>query len=106
MDLEFDDILDKKKIRSYEEILEQKQDKGFKTVTTIGQCLDCSKPWLCYWILHSLEILGERLGDEEYSKIAGFLAKCQSPEGSFGGGLGQYPHFKKRWRFFNFCEEI
>ncbi|XP_011137392.2 protein farnesyltransferase subunit beta [Harpegnathos saltator] len=142
MDLEFDDILDKKRIRSYEEILGQKQDKeGFETATTIEQnrieddvltlyqlckeptlikqrhisflkksinnlsgayeCLDCSKPWLCYWILHSLEILGERLGDEEYSKIAGFLAKCQSPEGGFGGGPGQYPHLASTYAAIN-----
>lgn len=54
--------------------------------------LDCSRPWLCYWILHSLHILGESLENEEYSKIAGFLAKCQSEKGGFGGGPGQYPH--------------
>lgn len=23
------------------------------------QCLDASRPWLCYWILHSLELLEE-----------------------------------------------
>lgn len=56
------------------------------------ECLDCSRPWLCYWILHSLQILGERLEDEEYSNIAGFLRKCQAPQGGFGGGPGQLPH--------------
>ncbi|XP_046738518.1 protein farnesyltransferase subunit beta [Diprion similis] len=56
------------------------------------ECLDSSRPWLCYWILHALQILGERLEDEDYSHIAGFLAKCQSPEGGFGGGPGQHPH--------------
>lgn len=63
--------------------------------------MDCSKPWLCYWILHSLEILGERLEDAEYSKIAGFLAKCQSPEGGFGGGPGQYPHLASTYAAVN-----
>lgn len=24
-----------------------------------SQCLDASRPWLCYWILHSLELLEE-----------------------------------------------
>ncbi|XP_012259865.2 protein farnesyltransferase subunit beta [Athalia rosae] len=56
------------------------------------ECLDSSRPWLCYWILHALQILGETLDDEDYSHIAGFLAKCQSPEGGFGGGPGQRPH--------------
>lgn len=65
------------------------------------ECLDCSKPWLCYWILHSLEILGERLEDVEYSKIAGFLAKCQSPNGGFGGGPGQYPHLASTYAAVN-----
>lgn len=56
------------------------------------ECLDSSRPWLCYWILHSLQILGETLEAEEYSKIAGFLGKCQSEKGGFGGGPGQLPH--------------
>lgn len=56
------------------------------------QSLDCSRTWMCYWILHSLQILGERLDDEQYSKIVGFLARCQASEGGFGGGPGQYPH--------------
>jgi len=47
---------------------------------------------MCFWILHSLAILEERLENEEYSKIVTFLAKCQSPTGGFGGGPGQYPH--------------
>lgn len=66
--------------------------KSLTRVNEAYECLDCSRPWLCYWITHSLQILGERLEDEEASKIASFLAKCQSPEGGFGGGPGQYPH--------------
>lgn len=27
------------------------------------QCLDASRPWLCYWILHSLELLEEPIPD-------------------------------------------
>lgn len=26
-----------------------------------GQCLDASRPWLCFWILHSLELLEEHI---------------------------------------------
>lgn len=56
------------------------------------QCLDSSRPWLVYWALHSLALLEEQLEEEDYTKITGFLAKCQSPNGGFGGGPGQIPH--------------
>lgn len=63
--------------------------------------LDSSRPWLCYWILHSLQILGERLESSEYSKIVDFLGKCQSPEGGFGGGPGQLPHLASTYAAIN-----
>lgn len=56
------------------------------------ESLDASRPWICYWILHPLALLGVRLDDGYKSKIAQFLAKCQSPVGGFGGGPGQFPH--------------
>ncbi|GLG96877.1 Protein farnesyltransferase subunit beta [Gryllus bimaculatus] len=56
------------------------------------ECLDASRPWLCYWILHSLELLEETLDAEDRSKIALFIGRCQSPDGGFGGGPGQHPH--------------
>ncbi|XP_066601214.1 protein farnesyltransferase subunit beta [Prorops nasuta] len=65
------------------------------------ESLDCSRPWLCYWILHSLEILGERLEDKVYSNVIDFLAKCQSPDGGFGGGPGQYPHLASTYAAVN-----
>jgi prenyltransferase beta subunit len=63
--------------------------------------LDCSRPWLCFWILHSLHILGVRLEDEDYSKIVCFLSKCQAPEGGFGGGPGQLPHLASTYAAVN-----
>ena len=27
------------------------------------QCLDASRPWLCYWILHSMELLNIPVSD-------------------------------------------
>ncbi|XP_066254883.1 protein farnesyltransferase subunit beta [Euwallacea similis] len=56
------------------------------------ECLDASRPWICYWILHPLSLLGVRLDDGYKSRIAQFLGKCQSSSGGFGGGPGQYPH--------------
>lgn len=32
------------------------------------QCLDASRPWLCYWILHSLELLDEPIPDSVASE--------------------------------------
>ncbi|XP_066992853.1 protein farnesyltransferase subunit beta isoform X2 [Anabrus simplex] len=66
--------------------------KSLTHLPSTYECLDASRPWLCYWILHSLELLDESLDSEDASKIAQFLARCQCPEGGFGGGPGQYPH--------------
>lgn len=44
MDFEFDEISDVTKVRSYEEILGQKQDEeGFETATTAEQVCLCMK---------------------------------------------------------------
>ncbi|XP_018568931.1 protein farnesyltransferase subunit beta [Anoplophora glabripennis] len=56
------------------------------------ESLDASRPWLCYWILHPLSLMGVRLEDTQKSHIAKFLGRCQCPEGGFGGGPGQFPH--------------
>ncbi|XP_033214096.1 protein farnesyltransferase subunit beta [Belonocnema kinseyi] len=63
--------------------------------------LDCSRPWLCYWILHSLQILDERLDDQSYVNIIKFLAKCQAPHGGFGGGQHQFPHLASTYAAVN-----
>ncbi|XP_023321820.1 protein farnesyltransferase subunit beta, partial [Eurytemora carolleeae] len=54
--------------------------------------LDASRPWLVYWILHSLELLGEELSREDKINITNFLARCQDSEGGFAGGPGQLAH--------------
>ena len=56
------------------------------------ECLDASRPWLVYWLLHSLQLLGEELTEEEKKQIVGFLQRCQDPSGGFAGGPGQVPH--------------
>ncbi|XP_033097153.1 protein farnesyltransferase subunit beta-like [Anneissia japonica] len=67
-------------------------NKGLKNLSESYQCLDASRPWLCYWILHSLELLGEKISEEHASQVAQFIGKCQHPEGGFAGGPGQYAH--------------
>ncbi|XP_078419313.1 protein farnesyltransferase subunit beta isoform X2 [Cetorhinus maximus] len=66
--------------------------KGLRHLSESYVCLDASRPWLCYWILHSLELLGEPIDDCMASDICQFLTRCQSPNGGFGGGPGQEPH--------------
>uniref|UniRef100_A0A673Y9S1 Protein farnesyltransferase subunit beta n=1 Tax=Salmo trutta TaxID=8032 RepID=A0A673Y9S1_SALTR len=55
-------------------------------------CLDASRSWLCYWILHSLELLEEPVPTSIASDVCKFLARCQSPTGGFAGGPGQAAH--------------
>ncbi|ETE72721.1 Protein farnesyltransferase subunit beta [Ophiophagus hannah] len=66
--------------------------RGLRQLTDAYECLDASRPWLCYWILHSLELLGEPIPDSVTSDVCQFLSHCQSPNGGFGGGPGQHPH--------------
>uniref|UniRef100_A0A8C5SAN4 Farnesyltransferase, CAAX box, subunit beta n=1 Tax=Laticauda laticaudata TaxID=8630 RepID=A0A8C5SAN4_LATLA len=66
--------------------------RGLRQLTDAYECLDASRPWLCYWILHSLELLGEPIPDSVASDVCQFLSHCQSPNGGFGGGPGQHPH--------------
>ena len=53
--------------------------------------LDASRPWLVYWILHALELLGSPPLDR-FSSVIDTLRRCQDASGGFGGGPGQSPH--------------
>lgn len=54
--------------------------------------LDASRPWLVYWITHSLALLGEPLPASQRAAVVRFLVACRSPTGGFGGGRGQAAH--------------
>ncbi|XP_026760742.1 protein farnesyltransferase subunit beta [Galleria mellonella] len=56
------------------------------------ECLDASRTWLVYWILHSLWLLNDLPDAETLSHIVQFLSHCQNEEGGYGGGPGQYSH--------------
>ncbi|KAJ0173600.1 hypothetical protein K1T71_010749 [Dendrolimus kikuchii] len=56
------------------------------------ECLDASRPWLVYWILHSLWLLNDMPDSETLSQVVEFLSHCQHEDGGYGGGPGQYPH--------------
>ena len=68
--------------------------KGLQELSEGYSCLDASRPWLVYWIVHSLELLGEidSISDELKSGIVKFLGNCQDPDGGYAGGPGQLPH--------------
>ncbi|KAJ8947285.1 hypothetical protein NQ318_014182 [Aromia moschata] len=68
---------------------------------SVYETLDASRPWLCYWILHPLSLLGVRLEDTHKSHVIKFLGKCQSPDGGFGGGPGQFPHLAATYAAIN-----
>ncbi|KAG8465485.1 hypothetical protein KFE25_002792 [Diacronema lutheri] len=68
--------------------------RGLERLSSGFQVLDSSRPWLCYWILHGLDLLGHDLDAELGSRIVGFLKRCQDPAGGYCGGPypGQLPH--------------
>ena len=67
--------------------------------------LDASRPWLCYWITHGLELLGEphSLRGEPAEDVARFLGRCQDPKGGFAGGPvpGQLAHLAPTYAAIN-----
>ncbi|KAI0223397.1 Protein farnesyltransferase subunit beta [Lamellibrachia satsuma] len=66
--------------------------KGLTNLPPSYVCLDASRPWLCYWILHSLSLLEVPIPEDIASHVSNFLARCQRPKGGFGGGPGQDAH--------------
>lgn len=67
-------------------------NEGLKQLGPSFVALDSSRPWLCYWIIHSMALLGESLDYQLESNAIDFLNRCQDPKGGFGGGPGQMPH--------------
>ncbi|CAG9565506.1 unnamed protein product [Danaus chrysippus] len=55
-------------------------------------CLEASRPWLIYWILHGLWCLKDLPDASTLSQVVNFLAKCQNKDGGYGGGPGQFSH--------------
>lgn len=65
------------------------------------KCLDASRPWIVYWILHALYLLDVNLNNEMKNKVIDFLSRCQSPTGGFGGGPGQQAHLAPTYASIN-----
>lgn len=64
-------------------------------------CLDASRPWLCFWIINSLWVLDSMPEDKILSDVVKFLAQCQHEEGGYGGGPGQYAHLAPTYAAIN-----
>ncbi|KAJ3289688.1 hypothetical protein HK104_007290 [Borealophlyctis nickersoniae] len=54
--------------------------------------LDASKPWMVYWLLQSLDLLGADLPQSLRDRAIHTLRTCQHETGGFGGGPGQLSH--------------
>ncbi|KAG0262547.1 hypothetical protein BG011_010049 [Mortierella polycephala] len=54
--------------------------------------LDASKPWLCYWILHSLDLLGHEIPKDLATRAISTMRHMQCETGGFAGGPGQEAH--------------
>jgi len=70
---------------------------GLGSLSSNYTSLDASRPWLCYWILHSVETLGPsgQIPAEYGHHIVDFLQRCQHKvDGGFCGGPypGQMAH--------------
>ncbi|KAJ1966904.1 hypothetical protein IWQ62_002182, partial [Dispira parvispora] len=49
------------------------------------QTLDSGKPWFSYWLLNSLDMLGEPLTDTRKEQVVSTLDTMQNPDGGYGG---------------------
>ncbi|GAA5985988.1 hypothetical protein JCM10908_006361 [Rhodotorula pacifica] len=54
--------------------------------------LDASRPWVLYWTLHSLALMGQPIEETLHERLAATLAAFQNREGGFGGGPSQLSH--------------
>ncbi|RAH85660.1 beta subunit of farnesyltransferase [Aspergillus japonicus CBS 114.51] len=53
--------------------------------------MDASRPWLVYWALAALSLLGEDISRVRERVVKSFIP-MQNPAGGFGGGHGQLSH--------------
>lgn len=54
--------------------------------------LDASRPWLLYWVIHSIGLFQGDLDASGKKRVIETLRSCQNPDGGFGGGPGQISH--------------
>jgi len=76
--------------------------RGLSQLSDSYEALDASRPWLCYWILHAMNLLELKVSPEEKIRITNFISKCQNlTDGGFGGGPGQFSHLAATYAAIN-----
>ncbi|GER52069.1 farnesyl-protein transferase beta subunit [Striga asiatica] len=75
--------------------------KSLKQLGPNFAVLDANRPWLCYWIMHSIALLGDCVDDKLENDIIEFLQRCQDQNGGYGGGPGQMPHLATTYAAIN-----
>ena len=88
---DFDDLataLPELDVRSHKKYCLQKLEALPSSFTA----LSASRPWLLFWSLRALSLLGHELPIAFKRKCIHLLSLCQSTSGGFGGGPGQLPH--------------
>ncbi|KAG0324199.1 hypothetical protein BGZ99_002079 [Dissophora globulifera] len=66
--------------------------EGINGLASYWTALDASKPWLCYWIVHGLDLLGYKIPDALAQRAISTIRNMQSATGGFAGGPGQDAH--------------
>ncbi|KAG0190247.1 hypothetical protein DFQ28_002284 [Apophysomyces sp. BC1034] len=67
-------------------------ERGLKGLSRWMLQLDASKPWLVYWIFHSLDLLEVKFTPDLIERGISTLGKWQHPDGGFAGGANQIAH--------------
>lgn len=67
-------------------------ESSLRSLSANYACLDCSRPWLVYWIFNSANLLNFQFDDDLLQRTVQWLIKCRAPSGGFGGGPGQFAH--------------
>lgn len=82
--------------------------RGLGSLNVGFEVLDASRPWICYWNSHSLDLLGYSLADDKdttlVQRMVDFLGtRCQNKDstGGFGGGPGQLSHLAPTYASIN-----
>jgi protein farnesyltransferase subunit beta len=65
--------------------------QGLQNLSAGFISLDCSRPWICYWICHALYLLHKE-PVYLFPRIISTLLKMQNSSGGFGGGPHQLSH--------------
>ncbi|ORE21973.1 terpenoid cyclases/Protein prenyltransferase [Rhizopus microsporus] len=66
--------------------------RGLNGLDQWASALDASKPWLLYWILHSLDLMEYTFEKELIDRAIETIKHWQIPTGGFGGGGDQLAH--------------